>query len=258
MDYSAVATSRTPALIVYLLDVSGSMAESDVTVEGGGQSSRLSVVLEALEQVAVTMIARSTRGSAIQPRYRVAIIAYASQVFDILGGIKTVAEFAQMGIPTLAPMDTTNTEAAFLEAERLLQQEIPNLPEGSPAPLVCHMTDGEITMGGDPAPVARRIMDLSVPDGHVLIENIYVSPNLLRDPVTDPKSWPGLTSAGELKTDHARRLFEMSSPLPPGYRGLMNEMGYRGLQDGARMMFAGNDSKLIELAFSMSGATPVK
>lgn len=257
MAYTAVATSRTPALIIYLLDVSGSMGESDVKLDDGSTASRISIVSKCLEDVAVTMVARSTRGTSIQPRYRIAILAYASQVFDILGGVKTVAEFAQLGVPSLAPMDTTNTEAAFLAAEQLLQQELPNLPPESPAPLVCHMTDGEFNVGSDPTPIAKRIMAMSVPDGNVLLENIFIGQDLLRQAVTDVKSWAGLTSASELVNPHAQLLFNMSSAIPSTYRGLMNEMGYK-LQDSARLMFAGNDSKLIEMAFVMSGMTPVK
>src|SRR5215468_5827657 len=108
MPYTAVATSKTPALIIYLLDVSGSMASKDVTLADGSTASRISVVLKALEDVATAMVGRSTRGTLIQPRYRVAIYAYASQVYDILQGVKTVTEFAQMGVPTLTTMDTTN------------------------------------------------------------------------------------------------------------------------------------------------------
>ncbi|HVO43888.1 MAG TPA: VWA domain-containing protein [Aggregatilineales bacterium] len=258
MPYTAVATSKTPALIIYLLDVSGSMGSNDVQLADGGTATRISVVLKALEDVATAMVGRSTRGTLIQPRYKVAIYAYASQVYDVLQGVKTVTEFAQMGVPTLTTMDTTNTEAAFLAAESLLQSEVANLPAGSPAPLVCHMTDGEINAGGDPAPIAERIKTLAVPDGNALIENIYIGPNLLRHPTADPKSWVGLTAAAELTTDYAKRLFEMSSPIPESYRNLMSEMGYHGLQDGARMMFAGNDEKLIEMAFAMSGVTPTK
>jgi hypothetical protein len=245
-------------LIIYLLDVSGSMGSNDVQLSNGGHATRISVVLKALEDVATAMVGRSTRGTLIQPRYKVAIYAYASQVYDVLGGVKTVTEFAQMGVPTLTTMDTTNTESAFIAAETLLQTELANLPVGSPAPLVCHMTDGEINAGGDPSPIAERIKAMSVDDGNVLIENIYIGPNLLRQPTVDTKSWPGLTSTTDLTTDYARRLFEMSSSIPQSYRNLMSEMGYQGLQDGSRMMFAGNDEKLIEMAFAMSGVTPTK
>ena len=86
--------------------------------------------------------------------------------------VKTVAELAQMGVPRLQPMDATDTAAAFREAKRLLQAQLGNLQD-CPAPLVCHMTDGEYNSGGDPEPIAREIMQMSVPDGNVLVENIF-------------------------------------------------------------------------------------
>lgn len=256
MSYTAVATSRTPALVIYVLDVSGSMSDIDVVREDGSKARRIDTVLQNLENVATTMVSRSTRGPKISPRYRVAVFAYSGQVYDILGGVKTIEEFAQLGVPQLSTMDVTNTEQAFLEVERLLQSELPNLPEDSPAPLVCHMTDGEITAGGDPTPVAERIKAMTVPDGNVLVENIFIGSNLLRAPVGNIKAWSGLTSPSDLINSHAQRLFNMSSVIPDTYRALLHEMGYRGLQDNARMMFAGNDERLIELAFVMSGVTP--
>ena len=260
MPYIATANRKTPALLIYLLDCSGSMNEPDIKLADGSSATRMSVALKAIEDIIIRMIQLSTRGTAISPRYRIGVFAYTSQVIDVLGGIKSIDEVAQLGIPDLEAQNLTNTEAAFLKAEQVLQAEIPRLDPGSPAPLICHMTDGEITMGGDPSPVAERIMQMAVPDGRVLIENIFVGPSahLLRHPTIEAKDWSGLTSSDELVDEYARRLFNMSSPLPDGYRTVMHEMGYRGLQAGARMMFAGNDQALLKMAFAMSSATPTR
>ena len=123
MPYTVPATSKTPALIIYLLDVSGSMGE-----DLGGKP-KIEVVSDALHQVAVRMVQRSTKGTTVAPRYRIAMYAYSSQVTDLLGSIKTVAELAQMGVPRLQPMDATDTAAAFREAERLLKAELGNLQD---------------------------------------------------------------------------------------------------------------------------------
>jgi hypothetical protein len=181
--------------------------------------------------------------------------AYSSQVTDLLGGVKTVAELAQMGVPRLQPMDATDTAAAFREAERLLQAEMGNLQD-CPAPLVCHMTDGEYNSGGDPEPIAKRIMGMSVPDGNVLVENIFVTDKALTTPITDPKGWDGITDESPLASPYAETLMRMSSQIPPTYASVMAEMGYR-LAPGARMFFPGNAPEIVELGFAMSGATPV-
>ncbi|MEJ2148699.1 MAG: VWA domain-containing protein [Chloroflexota bacterium] len=249
MSYTVPATSKTPALVIYLLDVSGSMGE-----ELGGKT-KIEVISDALHQVAVRMVQRSTKGTTVAPRYNIAMYAYSSQVTDLLGGIKTVAELAQMGVPRLQPMDATDTAAAFREAESLLKTQIGNLQD-SPAPLVCHMTDGEYNTGGDPEPIARRIMDMEVPDGKVLIENIFVTDKALPQAITDPKGWDGITDESPLASPYAETLRRMSSPVPPTYASVMAEMGYR-LSPGARMLFPGNTPEIVELGFAMSGATPV-
>ena len=249
MAYTVPATSKTPALIVYLLDVSGSMGE-----EIGGKT-KIEIVSDALHQVAVRMVQRSTKGTTVAPRYRVAMYAYSSQVTDLLGGIKTVAELAQMGVPRLQPMDATDTAAAFREAERLLKAEIGNLQD-SPAPLVCHMTDGEYNSGGDPEPIARSIMQMNVPDGNVLVENIFVTDKALTAPISDPKEWEGVTGETPMASPYAETLFRMSSEIPPTYRSVMAEMGYK-LSPASHMFFPGNQPEIVELGFSMSGATPV-
>src|SRR5574341_1536146 len=215
--YTIPATSKTPALIIYLLDVSGSMGE-----DLGGKP-KIEVISDALHQVAVRMVQRSTKGTT--------------------------------GAPRLQPMDATDTAAAFREAKRLLQAELANLQD-CPAPLVCHMTDGEYNSGGDPEPIAREIMQLAVPDGNVLIENIFVTDKALTQAIADPKSWTGINDETPLASPYAETLMRMSSPIPPTYASVMNEVGYK-LASGARMLFPGNSPEIVELGFAMSGATPV-
>jgi hypothetical protein len=115
------------------------------------------------------------------------------------------------------------------------------------------MTDGEYNKG-DPEPIARRLMSMEVPDGNVLVENIYVATSGLDIP--DVSAWPGVSSEDELPDQYAKTLFRMSSPIPDSYRSVMREFGYR-LESGARMFFPGEEPSLVELGFTMSGATPV-
>ncbi len=248
MAYTAVATSTTPVLIIYLLDISGSMSQPL------GDRKRVEIVSDALQEIALEMVARSTKGEIVSPRYRLAIYAYESTVHDVLGGIRTIDQFVRDGVPEFGPRGGTNTAAAFLAAEQLLQQELPYM-QGHPAPLVCHMTDGEY-QGDDPSPIAQRIMNLSTSDGNVLIENIFISDKILRTPVAEPDKWPGLVNEADLANDYARTLLRMSSPIPASYLNEMQEFGYQ-LQTGAPMLFPGQSRDLIRMAFTMSGATPV-
>lgn len=246
MSYQTLATSKTPALIIYLLDVSGSMSEKL------GNKRRIDVVMEALGTMLRQMVFRSTKGSNVSPRYRIAMYAYSDHVYDLLGGVKTVDQIAQLGVPGLSTMLSTDTARAFAQAEKLLQQELPNLSQ-CPAPLVCHMTDGEYT-GADPESVARRIMAMRVPDGNILVENIFISENVLKEPITDLKRWSGVRPSTKLASNHAHKLRAMSSPVPPSYRALIREMGY-DLADDAVMMIPGMTQELVQMGFVMSTVT---
>lgn len=249
MPYEIMATAKTPALVIYLLDVSASMNQSL------GSKRRIDAVMEALKITLQQMVFRSTKGGRLSPRYRIAMIAYSDHVYDLLDGIKTVDQVAHMGVPDLSPMRTTETASAFAQAEKLLRAELPNL-NSCPAPLVCHMTDGEYT-GSNPEPIVRRIMEMSVPDGNVLVENIFISDKILSQPIDDVGKWPGILPSTKLGNDYARKLRAISSPVPTSYRSMMLENGYQ-LADGALMLLPGMSPELVAMGFQMSAATPVR
>lgn len=249
MAYTALATSRTPSLVIYVLDVSASMEEIL------GNRRRIDVVMDALGASLRQMVFRSTKGIRVAPRYRIAMLAYSEHVYDLLDGIKTVEQIAQLGIPELSTMGWTDTARAFAQVERLLASELPKLGD-CPAPLVCHLTDGEYT-GDDPAPIVQRIMRMAVPDGNVLVENIFISDTILAEPLPAPEQWQGVLPATRLTNAYAEKLRDISSPLPGSYREVMAEAGYQ-LADGARMLLPGTSPEMVEMGFVMSAATGVQ
>jgi hypothetical protein len=249
MQYRTQATQGNPALIIYLLDISGSMGLLK------GEKRRLDIVMDALNIALTQMVFRSTKGSRISPRYRVALIAYSDEVHDLLGGIKKIDELMAIGgIPELSTQRFTNTAEAFLYAEKLLQKELP-LIQDCPAPLVCHMTDGIFT-GDDPEPIVHRIMDMSVKDGNVLVENIFISDDLLEKEIDQPKRWQGIMANSNFQDDYGYKLKTMSSVIPESYREMMIESNY-SLTQGALLMFPGTNPDLVSLGFQMSAATPI-
>ncbi|NJL27061.1 MAG: VWA domain-containing protein [Thermoanaerobaculia bacterium] len=250
MSYEAVATQKTPALIIYLLDCSASMSSD---LDG---TPRIDHVNRAIEKILVRMVQRSTKGEVISPRYRLAMIAYSSTPQDILNGVQTIDKVVDKGKPVLRHQNSTDTAAAFAAARDILNRELPLLGDGYPAPHVCHLTDGEFN-GADPEPIAREIMQMANADGNVLVSNIFVSTNLTGRPITDIDNWPGITSESELSNQYARKLFNMSSVLPQSYSQVIAEFGYQ-LQPGCRMIIPAQSQGLIELAFAMSGATPTR
>jgi uncharacterized protein YegL len=246
MPYDTVATRNTPALIIYLLDMSSSMSE-----EIDGQR-KIDMVSKTLMQVVREMVRRSMKGTSPAPRYHVAMFAYNDSVRDVLGGRRPITDVLEIGIPKMQPSGRTNTAAAFASAERLLIAERASLRD-CPAPLVCHLTDGDYTHD-DPLPIAERLQQMTFPDGAVLVENIFFSADALRRPVADPYDWPGVAAADELASEQARHLFQMSSPIPASYLRLFSDLGY-SVRPQARLLFPGDTPEMMEAAFTMSGMT---
>ncbi|MNJ44935.1 hypothetical protein D3C77_400090 [compost metagenome] len=125
-----------------------------------------------------------------------------------------------------------------------------------PAPIICHMTDGIYT-GEDPEPIAKEIMELSVPDGSVLIENIFLTEEAVQGKVRDAKSWRGILPNQFMPDPYTEKLMRMSSIVPDTYRDMMRESAY-SIQKGALMMLPGTSKDLISLGFQMSAATPIR
>lgn len=246
MDYQMRATSTTPALAIFLLDVSASM-EWPL-----GDKSRIEVVTEALQSIFRRMVYLSTRGGKVSPRYHIAIYAYTDQAFDLLDGIKSIDEVASLGAPKLPPLMTTDTKLGFEKVEELLERVVTSY-EHCPAPIVCHLTDGEYT-GDDPEPVVNRIMEMGVADGTVLVENVFISDEVLPEPIADLHQWPGVLPDSKLGSAYARKLLSMSSTLPDSYRILMRESGYR-ISPNAAMLLPGTSPDLVTMAFAMATTT---
>ena len=247
MPHTIEANTDTPALIVYLLDMSISMHQPL------GRMRRVDVAAHALEFAFHRMIALSTKGSYVAPRYKIAMLAYSDHVYSLLDDVKTITEIAQFGMPTLEVMSTTDTARGFSHVEKLLTRKLSEFQQ-CPAPLVCHITDGEYT-GEDPEPVVRRIMNMATIDGNVLVENIFISDNILTTPIGDPKQWSGILPNTPLTDDYGVKLRSMSSPLPESYRRVMLAEGYN-IAPGAMMMLPGISPELVEMGFVMSTATP--
>lgn len=248
MPYKILSSSQTPALIIYLLDISASMGTLL------GNKRRIDVLSEIFAATVKQMAYRSTKGSRVLPRYNLALFTYSDDVYDVFNGVKSITEVINIGLPEFSPQRTTDTSRAFSAVKKLLQDELPKMDD-YPAPLVCHITDGKYT-GSDPEPIVRRIMQMGNSDGNVLVENIFISSQVLNEDIRDIYSWQGITRATQLGSDYAQKLRSMSSNLPESHRIIMRENGY-GLHAGAVMMIPGDKIDFVNMGFVMSVSTPL-
>jgi hypothetical protein len=219
-----------------------------------GGVRKIEVAWTALQNGIMSMIHRSTRGTVVAPRYRIAIFGYNSRVHDLLGGIKPISELTHQ-LPNPILDYGAQTASAFAFVEQVLKAELPKL-QHCPAPLVCHLTDG-MYAGADPEPVVARIRKAAVQDGNVLVENIFVSRSILKQAIVNPQTWRGVGDEQQILEDrkYARKLLAMSSMIPDSYLANLREFGYQ-LQPGAHMLMPGDTPELLRLGFVMSGATP--
>ena len=105
---------------------------------------------------------------------------------------------------------------ALATAATLVDTFLTTHPDCFP-PVVLNLTDGEAT-DGDPQTPASTVRELASSDGNVLLFNLHVS-----DQGGHATVFPG--EAAALNDDYARRLFAMSTPLPPHMRGYATQEG---------------------------------
>lgn len=252
MPHENPATSATPARIAFVIDKSGSMG--DVLATGERKIDLVSMAM----RVALGEIVGASSGEqgVVKAKYQVAMFLYSSTVEDVHTGFQPISEPEYRKFPKkVAPANSTHTSEALEAVRDLLKAELP-IGEEDPAPVVCHLTDGEYTNGVDPSPIAREIMDMEVGDGNLLSLNIFISDGVLANPLPeDIKEWKGVTSSEDLSNNqYARTLFEMSSPLPESFREELEKRGYQ-IQSGARMLFPGANPEMIHLGFAAATST---
>lgn len=242
MSYEISCSRNSPALVIFLLDLSASLNQFPDT------ERRTEIINRILLETIKEMVARSIKGMTISPRYNIAILGYSNVVYDLLGGIRPLIEVAKNGIPEITPQDLGYTSVGFLAVEILLKDQLPKLMN-NPAPSVIHITGGKIS-GDDPEPVAARIKGLRNVDGNILIENVYLpDPKDQEDQIND-SSWSGISDDTFLNLKHGNKLRAMSSTLPENYRDWMNNLGYN-LKVGCKMMVPANRIEFVKMGIQL-------
>jgi hypothetical protein len=229
MPYSAEISRANPTCFLFLIDQSKSMRGP----MGGGQGkTRAEAVADSLNHLLYTLTLRCVWGQSVLDRFHVGVIGYGNSVEPALGGglagreLVPISELARSPLrvetrpnPTpgggqarfpvwFDPVGDGKTPmcAAFNRASALISSFVMDHPNCFP-PVVLNLSDGEAN-DGDPEVPAGRLRQLASTDGAVLLFNLHISGNT-GEAVMFPSNESGLAD------DHARRLFRMSSPLPP-------------------------------------------
>ena len=124
------------------------------------------------------------------------------------GGIVELARQMPVWLQPHAGMETPMCQAlsqAFGAVEGWIAQHPDSFP-----PIVINVSDGEAT-DGDPEPLAQELMGLGTRDGPVLVFNCHLSGSS-----ATPIRYPDEESS--LPDQHARKMYRMSSLMPPSCR----------------------------------------
>ncbi len=251
MKYQNLATSKHPALIIFLIDVSRSM---ETKMPNG--KMRIDVVREVLSQTIQEMVHRSLANGKIKSRYRVGLFAYSEKMWDVWEGVRTIDEI-ENEIPELPLQTATDMAMDIRGVSQIVEQDIKGWSstwqEKCPAPLITHITDAEYTEDFEnPSPIGKKLMGLSVPDGNVLLSNILISKYINIPQGVHVSQWSGFYPEGTTKDRFGDTLLAMTSTIPDPYLKAISKVGMN-IKSGARMLFPGVNTEFIKGGFAMSG-----
>jgi len=247
MPYTAEISRTNPSSFVFMIDQSGSMAES---FGAHPDKKKAHEVATAINRLLQTLVLRCAKGQEVLDRFHVGVIGYGGKkVASAWGGAlagKTLVPISQLAanpqrvelrvkkiddgtggvieqkvkFPVWfdpAASGQTPMCEAFDLAWNCLNDFVGKYPGCFP-PIVINLTDGRAT-DGEPEPYSRCVRDLASRDGNVLLFNVHLS-SRQDQPIEMPDN------DAKLPDDFAKLLFRMSSVLPPGMRESARREGY--------------------------------
>ena len=251
MSYTAEISRRNPSCFLFLIDRSGSMVDP----LGGNGSNRRKAdqVADVINRLLQNLIIKCAKQEGVRDYYHIGVIGYVGPAFagtltgkemvpigDVANSparIETRAKKVEDGAGGLTdqsvkfpiwfdPVANGGTPMcqALTQAHAIMQGWTSQHAHGFP-PIVINITDGEPT-DGDPSAPAQSLTQLATSDGNILLFNIHIS-SQDASPILFPDSGEALPD------DHARLLFNMSSPLPEFLRTFVSQEGI-DISEGTR------------------------
>ena len=246
MSYTAEISRANPSCFLFLIDQSGSMA--DTFGVGEGNQKKADGVADAINRILQNLVIKCAKEEGIRDYFHVGVIGYGAQVGPAFSGALVARQLVPINEVGNSParVDQRNKSVpdgaggvveqsvrfpiwfesvangatpmnqALGQAKGIIETWLSEHPNCFP-PIVINITDGEAT-DGDPTSAAEEIRKLKSSDGDVLLFNIHCSSQRAQT-VAFPVSDAGLPD------QYARQLFRISSILPP-------QMAYVASQEG--------------------------
>lgn len=246
MPYSAEVSRGNPSCFLFLIDQSGSMADS----WGGGTAGQKKAdgVADVINRFLQNLTIRCAKAEGVRDYYDVGVIAYGAQAGPAFAGAlagKDLVAISEVAMTPARIEERTKKESdgaggvlertvkfpvwfdpvasggtpmcqALGRAHMVLSRWLQQHPSCFP-PIVINITDGEPT-DGDPTAAAESLMQLSSADGNALLFNVHISSH-----GAAPIEFPDNDEA--LPDEHARLLFKISSRLPEVHRSAAAQEG---------------------------------
>lgn len=245
------ATLNQPALLVLLLDQSGSMAQG---WGGGTERSKADQVADIVNRLLETLVTQCSVGEQVRDYFQTAFACYGGPLVGGLAGdsshvlsvsdLKAKAQWekrwkkipdgagglteVEVDLPVwVRPQAEGNTpmHLALEQAASQIRQWIGTHPDSFP-PVVFNITDGMPDSPTSAEASAEALRQLQTSDGHVLLFNCHIS-ETVQQPITFP------ASEASLPDGFAGLLYRMSSVLPGPMATRAQGLGHE-IADGAR------------------------
>jgi len=247
MAYQAAIQRSDPAVLLFVIDQSGSMAERMGTFE----ISKAQFLADVMNKTLMEIVTRCQKADGVRDYFHVGVIGYGAdgpknalagalgvQILNPISAIeanplrvdtriKKVPDGAggvyeqQVQFPVWFEAQAsggTPMVAALTKAGEELVQWCSTHPRSFP-PTVLHITDGE-SQGGNPEEVSQTLRQLGTDDGGVVLLNLHVSSQGAA-PILFPDGEQGLPD------EFSELLFRMSSQLPPKMVEAAKEKRYK-------------------------------
>jgi hypothetical protein len=247
MPYRAEISRANPTCFLFLIDQSTSMADPF-----GGQSglTKADGVSDAINRLLQNLVIKCSKPEGVRDYFHVGVIGYGRDVAPALGGdlagrpLSPISEVERHplrieervrkvpdGAGGLVDQVTkfpvwfepvANGRTPMCRALEMAWQVVGEFVANAPAchpPIVLNITDGEAN-DGDPEPVAAQVLALESSDGKALLFNAHLSSR-------PDRAIEFADREDGLPDEHARRLFRMSSTLPPKLREAARVEGFQ-------------------------------